>query len=110
VNSIKRCSSGRKALEIYFYSSDRHKIQLGWWRLTSVSKCRKTLHTHFLPPWNPKSELDEFAEMMFQVSDWHRDLITWLLNVLKFDFSEVDEAMFQGVDRPCEIITYFLGI
>jgi hypothetical protein len=29
VNSIKRCSSGRKALEIYFYSSDRHKIQLG---------------------------------------------------------------------------------
>jgi hypothetical protein len=31
------------------------------------------------------------------------------MNVLKNDFVEVDEAMFQGVKRPCELIFCILG-
>jgi hypothetical protein len=31
-----------------------------------------------------------------------------LLDVLKCDFVDVDEAMFQGVERPCEKIFYLL--
>jgi hypothetical protein len=33
-----------------------------------------------------------------------------LLDVLKNDFGEADEAMFQGVEKPCEQILCFLGI
>jgi hypothetical protein len=33
-----------------------------------------------------------------------------LLDVLKNDFVEVDESIFQGVERPCELIFYILGI
>jgi hypothetical protein len=29
---------------------------------------------------------------------------------LKFDFDEVDEAMFQGVERSCELIFCIVGI
>jgi hypothetical protein len=29
---------------------------------------------------------------------------------LKNDFVEVEEAMFRGVERPCEIIFYILSI
>jgi hypothetical protein len=37
-------------------------------------------------------------------------LIICLLNVLKNDFGEVDEAMFEGVERPFELIFCILGI
>jgi hypothetical protein len=33
-----------------------------------------------------------------------------LLDVLKKDFGEVNEAIFQAVERPCELIFYNLGI
>jgi hypothetical protein len=33
-----------------------------------------------------------------------------LLDVLKNEFGEVDEAMFQGVERPCEPIFCIQGI
>jgi hypothetical protein len=33
-----------------------------------------------------------------------------LLDVFKNDFSEVDEAIFQIVERPCEFIFYILDI
>jgi hypothetical protein len=32
------------------------------------------------------------------------------LNVLKNDFGEIDESMYQGVQMPCEIIFYIMGI
>jgi hypothetical protein len=32
-----------------------------------------------------------------------------LLDVLKNDFGEVDEAMFQGIERACEFIFCILG-
>jgi hypothetical protein len=31
-------------------------------------------------------------------------------NVLKYDFDNVDEAMFHDVERPCEIIFCIMGI
>jgi hypothetical protein len=37
-------------------------------------------------------------------------LINCLLGVLKNDIGEVDEAMFQGVYRPCELIFCIQGI
>jgi hypothetical protein len=33
-----------------------------------------------------------------------------LLDVLKNEFGVVDETMFQGVERPCELIHYIVGI
>jgi hypothetical protein len=51
-----------------------------------------------------KSDLDEFAEVMFKVGEWSCELIICLLDVLKNDFGEVDEAMFQVVERPYELI------
>jgi hypothetical protein len=47
---------------------------------------------------------------MFYVSEWAWDLIICLLNVLTSDFVEVDEAIFHGVEKPCELIFYILGI
>jgi hypothetical protein len=57
-----------------------------------------------------KSDLDEFAEVMFQVGKWSWEIIIWLLDVLKCDFVEVDEALFEGLERPCKIIFSILGI
>jgi hypothetical protein len=39
-----------------------------------------------------------------------RELTICLLDFLKNDFGEVDEAMFQGVDRQCEPIFCILDI
>jgi hypothetical protein len=54
--------------------------------------------------------LDEAADMMFKVGEWPYKLIICLLNLLKNNFREVDEAIFEGVERSCEIIFYILGI
>jgi hypothetical protein len=44
------------------------------------------------------------------LGEWTLELIIGLLDVLKNDFGEVDEGMFQGVERPCEIIFCILVI
>jgi hypothetical protein len=41
---------------------------------------------------------------MFSVGESPLELIIFLLDVLKNDFREVDEAMLEGVERPYEII------
>jgi hypothetical protein len=51
-----------------------------------------------------KSDLDEVADVLFSVGEMSRDLIICRLEVLKNDFGEVYEAMFQGFERPCELI------
>jgi hypothetical protein len=38
-----------------------------------------------------------------------RDLIICPLNVSKTDFIELDEAIFQSFERPCELILCMLG-
>jgi hypothetical protein len=47
--------------------------------------------------------------MMFQVCEWSRELIICLLNVLKCDFVNVDEAMFSDVERSFERLFYIQG-
>jgi hypothetical protein len=42
---------------------------------------------------------------MFQLGEWLLDLIIGVL-----DFGEVDEAMFQGFFRSCELIFFILVI
>jgi hypothetical protein len=53
--------------------------------------------------------LDEFVEVMFKVGEW-----PWELNLpsarLKNDYGEVDEEIFQGVERQCEVIFCIMGI
>jgi len=41
---------------------------------------------------------------MFQVVEWHFEVIFFLLASTKFDFPEVNKAMFQVVARHCELI------
>jgi hypothetical protein len=41
---------------------------------------------------------------MFSVDEWPLEHIIFLLDVLKNDFGEVNEVMFEGVERPYEII------
>jgi hypothetical protein len=50
-----------------------------------------------------KSDLEELAEVMFQVGEWPWELLICLSDALE-NIGEVDEAMFQGVERPCELI------
>jgi hypothetical protein len=54
--------------------------------------------------------LDYVAEVMFLVGEWPWELKISLFVVLKNDFSEVEEAKFQGVERPYEIIFCILWI
>jgi hypothetical protein len=68
------------------------------------------MRIHFCILGNQKSDLDEVAEVMFQVGEWLSELIIRLLGVLKCDFGEVDEAIFEGVKRPCELIFCIQGI
>jgi hypothetical protein len=56
-----------------------------------------------------KSDLFEVL-WMFQVLEWHWEHIICLLNVLKYDCGDFEEAMFHDVVRPFESIFYILGI
>jgi hypothetical protein len=48
---------------------------------------------------------------MFQVGECHKELIICLVNVLKFVFVDVDDAMFFfDIERIFERIFYILGI
>jgi hypothetical protein len=47
---------------------------------------------------------------MFNVGEWSWKIIICLLDILKCDFREVEEAIFQGFERPFELIFYILGI
>jgi hypothetical protein len=47
---------------------------------------------------------------MFKIGEWPRELIICLLNILKCDFGDVDEAMLRVVERQFESIFYILGM
>jgi hypothetical protein len=59
---------------------------------------------------NQRNDLDEFGNVTFQVGEWPCGLIICLLDVLKCDFGEVDEAMFQGVERYGENFVFIMDI
>jgi hypothetical protein len=54
--------------------------------------------------------LDEVAGVMFEVCELPWELIICLLDVLKNDFGEDDEALFQAVELSRELIFCFVGI
>jgi hypothetical protein len=45
-----------------------------------------------------KSHLEEVSFVMFPAGKWHWKLIFCLLDVLKSDFVQFEEAMFQDVE------------
>jgi hypothetical protein len=54
-----------------------------------------------------KSDMDGLISGI-RVGEWPWGL--YLLDVLKNDFVEFDEEMFQWVERPCQPILYILSI
>jgi hypothetical protein len=47
---------------------------------------------------------------MFSVGEWPWDLLVCVLDVLENNFNELNEALFQLVERSCEIYFCYLGI
>jgi hypothetical protein len=47
--------------------------------------------------------------MMLQVGEWTWELIICPLDILKNDFCEIDEAMFQGVELPLRTHVLYAG-
>jgi hypothetical protein len=47
--------------------------------------------------------------VIFRVEKWPWDLIINIFNVLKCNFADVDEALFNDVEMPFERILYILG-
>jgi hypothetical protein len=68
------------------------------------------LRTDFLHPGHRKKVFHEFAEVTFYVGEWCLELIICFLDVLKNDFSEVNEVTIQDFKRPWELIFCYLGI
>jgi hypothetical protein len=72
-------------------------------------KVSKGLANSFCASWATKKRLQRSRLS----ADLSRRMVLWkhrLLDVFQNDFSEVDEAIFQGVERPCELIFCILGI
>jgi hypothetical protein len=59
--------------------------------------------------WASKMNLDEFLYVMFQVSNVTENSIC-LVNDLKCNFGDVDEAIFRNVERTFERIFYILSV
>jgi hypothetical protein len=74
-----------------------------------VSICRKAILTHFLYPGYLKKRLWQ-ARLSDVLTRRTGQLIICLLKVLKNYVGEIDEAMFQGVERPHEYIFWNLSI
>jgi hypothetical protein len=97
--------SRRMALRTHNLPSGRLKKRLFWSRISDVSMCRKAMRNHFRHPAHRKKWLGRIR--------LNRLMILRTRNLpsgcFKNDFGEVDKAMFQGVERPCEFIFCILG-
>jgi hypothetical protein len=76
-------------------------------RYFKVSKCHANSFSIF---WAFKKAVSIVQEIIFEVGDLSSEFIICLLDVLKNDFAEVDEAMFEGFEKPCEPIFGILSI
>jgi hypothetical protein len=97
------------ALRNHNLPSERKKKRLVK-SMKQFSKFPNTMRNHFLHPGHRKkrfgrSRLSDVLSRQMVVK-----LILCLLNVLKNDFGEVDEAMFEGIEGPFEPIFCILGI
>jgi hypothetical protein len=98
------------AIRSHNLPSGRKKKRFCRSRWSDVSGRWKAMQTHFLHPGHQKKRI---------VRNRLSDVLTrWMClsthifpsERLKNDFCEVDEAMFQGVERQCELILCFLDI
>jgi hypothetical protein len=102
--------SRRMALRTHNLTSSSLKNRLCWRRWSNVSWWRKAIRTHFQHPKHRKKRL-----VWCRLSDvLNRRMgcrsIICLLNVLKCDLGDIDEATFCDVETPFESIFYILGI
>ena len=64
--------------------------------------------TQFLPPDQPKYVLDEVEKSMYQVVEWHIEVIFGFLISRKFNFFQADKATIQVVEWHLKVIFYLL--
>jgi hypothetical protein len=104
--SHKCCLIRRMGMRTNNQPSGRLKIPLWWIQWSDISRCRKAIRTHFLHHEHRKKRLgwSRFRDVLCCERPW--ELKISLLDVLKNDFGEVVEAVFQGVERPCELIFF----
>jgi hypothetical protein len=68
------------------------------------------IERHFPKPHHRKNTIKWNRLSDFYLHELACDHIICLLDVLKKDFVEVDEAIFQGLERPCILTFFILGI
>jgi hypothetical protein len=91
-------------------SFGRLKMRLWWSRWNDFWRCGNNMQTHFLHSGHPKKWLGRSHGSDVSIRQKALRTHNFLLDVLKCVFVEFDEAMLQGVERPCELIFYLLGI
>jgi hypothetical protein len=99
----------RMALRIDYLPSGHLILRLWWSQWSYFCRCRKAIRTHFLETGHQKRDLDEFAVSMFHVGKSPWEFIISLVLVLICFCGEVDEAMYQGTERPCELFFWIVG-
>jgi hypothetical protein len=97
------------ALRTHNLPSGRLKKRLLWSRCSDFWRCRKAMQNHFLHPGHRKKRLER--SRLNDVLSRRMDLgIHNLPSWNQKTSGEFDEAMFQGVVMPCDLIFYILGI
>ena len=69
-----------------------------WSRKSYDSSCRMSVWSHFLLLDQMKMWLFQVDNTTIQMVEWHLKVIFCLLKCPKFDFGEVEKAMYQGVE------------
>jgi hypothetical protein len=102
--------SRRIVLRSHNQTSGRLENRICLSRFSNVSSCRKALWTHFLHLGIQKKRLwwSRLSDVLCRRLALRTHILH--LDVLKSDFREVDEAMFQGVERQYELIFFILNI
>jgi hypothetical protein len=108
--SRKECFKESPGLPNLFSNPGRSKLRDDNGRESVLSRCQLALRTNFLTSVPPKWDLSEAEKAMIQGVGLSCELIFCLLEVPKFDLGEVEKAMFQGVNCNCEFIFQLLAV
>jgi hypothetical protein len=110
MNSRKWCLKYANCLRKNNLPSGRLKKLIWWIRWIDVSRWWKVVRNHFLHPGHLTKRLGRSCSS----NDLSRQMALRTHNLpsglLKNDFGEVDEVIFQSVERSCELILWILGI
>jgi hypothetical protein len=93
------------ALTTHNLPSERVTNQRCWLQWKDISWCRKAIWKHFLNSvhWKKLFGRSRGSDVLDRLKA--QRLIICPLEVLKYNFDELDGAMFLGVERSCEIIS-----